>query len=158
MRVNPGLLYKGANDSRVAGEHADSGANRLAGTSPVAGMFGDFDAAHDFHNAVLRAHDYHAQTLRDHGQTLHQVGDKADTIGTSFATYTEPVTLPDRIDAPTVLSVFPHDLKPEPRSYAEAFVNLQEYVEHDAGGHFAAWEQPDAYAEDLRRAVKLGGQ
>ncbi|WP_429420007.1 epoxide hydrolase family protein [Nocardia sp. GAS34] len=79
------------------------------------------------------------------------------TIGTSFATYAEPVTLPDRIDTPTVLSVFPRDIKPEPRSYAEAFLNVCEYVKHRAGGHFAAWEQPEAYAGDIHRAVKLGG-
>ncbi len=57
-----------------------------------------------------------------------------------------------------MLSVFARDLKPEPRSYAEAFLNIREYVEHPAGGHVAAWEQPEAYAADLRRAVKLGGQ
>jgi pimeloyl-ACP methyl ester carboxylesterase len=79
------------------------------------------------------------------------------TIGTSFATYTEPATVPDRIETPTVLSVFPRDIKPEPRSYAEAFLNIRDYVEHQAGGHFAAWEQPEAYADDVRRAVKLGG-
>jgi pimeloyl-ACP methyl ester carboxylesterase len=79
------------------------------------------------------------------------------TIGTSFATYTEPVTLPDRIETPTVLSVFPRDTKPEPRGYAEAFLNVRAYVEHSAGGHFAAWEQPAAYVRDLRRAVELGG-
>ena len=79
------------------------------------------------------------------------------TIGTSFGTYTEPSTLPDRIDTPTVLSVFPHDIKPEPRSYAEAFLNLREYVRHEAGGHFAAWEQPEAFVADLRLAVRLGG-
>ncbi|MGW4210432.1 epoxide hydrolase family protein [Lentzea sp. NPDC004789] len=78
------------------------------------------------------------------------------TIGTSFTTYTEPGALPGRIEAPTVFSVFPHDIKPEPRSYAEAFLNVREYVEHAAGGHFAAWEQPAAYVEDLRRAVALG--
>ncbi len=79
------------------------------------------------------------------------------TIGTSFATYTEPATLPGRVETPTVLSVFPRDIKPEPRSYAEAFLNVREYVEHRAGGHFAAWEQPEAYVGDLRRAVELGG-
>ncbi|NBH06786.1 alpha/beta fold hydrolase [Amycolatopsis sp. SID8362] len=77
------------------------------------------------------------------------------TIGTSFATYTEPATLPERIGTPTVLSVFPRDTKPEPRSYAEAFLNVREYVKHSAGGHFAAWEQPEAYIGDLRRAVDL---
>jgi pimeloyl-ACP methyl ester carboxylesterase len=79
------------------------------------------------------------------------------TIGTSFATYTEPAAVPDRIGTPTVLSVFPHDIKPAPRSYAEAFLNVRDYVEHRAGGHFAAWEQPQDYAAALRRAVKLGG-
>ena len=78
------------------------------------------------------------------------------TIGTSFASYTEPATMPGRLDTPTVLSVFPRDTKPEPRSYAEAFLNVREYVEHDAGGHFAAWENPDAYVRDLRRAVEIG--
>ena len=77
------------------------------------------------------------------------------TIGTSFATYTEPAVLPARVDAPTVLSIFPGDLKPEPRSYAEAFLDVREYVEHDAGGHFAAWERPEEYVADLRRAVAL---
>jgi pimeloyl-ACP methyl ester carboxylesterase len=79
------------------------------------------------------------------------------TIGTSFATYTEPAAVPDWIETPTVLSAFPYDIKPAPRSYAEAFINVRDYVEHDAGGHFAAWEQPHAYADDVRRAVKLGG-
>ncbi|MEV6563053.1 epoxide hydrolase family protein [Nocardia sp. NPDC051756] len=78
------------------------------------------------------------------------------TIGTSFATYAEPAALPGRIDTPTVLSVFPRDIKPEPRSYAEAFLNIREYVEHSAGGHFSAWEQPAAYVADLRRALALG--
>ena len=80
------------------------------------------------------------------------------TIGTSFAAYTEPATFPSgRIETPTVLSVFAHDIKPEPRSYAEAFLNVLDYREHPAGGHFAAWEQPEAYVSDLRRAVELGG-
>ncbi|GIG20651.1 microsomal epoxide hydrolase [Cellulomonas chitinilytica] len=80
------------------------------------------------------------------------------TIGTSFATYVEPVVLADRIDTPTVLSVFPRDTKPEPRSYAEAFLNVVDYVEHGAGGHFAAWEQPQAYARDVHLAVVRGGE
>ncbi|WP_030901743.1 epoxide hydrolase family protein [Streptomyces sp. NRRL F-5126] len=79
------------------------------------------------------------------------------TIGTSFAAYAEPAAFPDRIDTPTVLSVFAHDTKPEPRSYAEAFLNICHYVEHPAGGHFAAWEQPAAYADDVRRAVESSG-
>jgi pimeloyl-ACP methyl ester carboxylesterase len=79
------------------------------------------------------------------------------TIGTSFTTYAEPAVLPTTwIETPTVLSVFPQDLKPEPLSYAEAFLNLHTYTPHPTGGHFAAWEHPVPYTEDLRRAINLG--
>jgi pimeloyl-ACP methyl ester carboxylesterase len=53
------------------------------------------------------------------------------------------------------MSAFPQDVIPAPRSYAEAFLNVVEYIEHPAGGHFAAWEQPSAYTEDVRRALKV---
>ena len=53
-----------------------------------------------------------------------------------------------------MVSAFAHDIKPAPRSFAEVFVNLRDFVEHAEGGHFAAWEQPAAYAADLDRAVR----
>jgi hypothetical protein len=43
---------------------------------------------------------------------------------------------------PTVLRAFAHDTSPEPRSFAARFVNVQGYIEHADGGHFAASEQP----------------
>jgi pimeloyl-ACP methyl ester carboxylesterase len=68
----------------------------------------------------------------------------------------EPAKPADRVGTPTVVSSFGHDILPAPRSYAELFVNVQDFVEHPDGGHFAAWEQPAAYAADLDRAVRLG--
>jgi pimeloyl-ACP methyl ester carboxylesterase len=79
------------------------------------------------------------------------------TIATSFATYVEPPTLAPYLGTPTVLSVFADDFLPAPRSYAEEFVDIREYVEYPVGGHFAAWEQPEAYAADVRRAIALDG-
>jgi pimeloyl-ACP methyl ester carboxylesterase len=79
-----------------------------------------------------------------------------NTIGTSFTSYVEAARPADRVETPTVLSVFPRDILPAPREYAELFVNVRDFVEHPAGGHFAAWEQPAAYAADLARAVRLG--
>jgi pimeloyl-ACP methyl ester carboxylesterase len=78
-------------------------------------------------------------------------------IATSFATYVEPPALAPYLGTPTVLSVFADDFLPAPRSYAETFLNIREYVEHPVGGHFAAWEQPEAYAADVRRAIELDG-
>jgi pimeloyl-ACP methyl ester carboxylesterase len=80
------------------------------------------------------------------------------TIATSFTTYVEPGAVPDRVQTPTVLSAFADDIIPAPRGYCELFVNVVEFIEHPVGGHFAAWEQPSAYAQDVRRAVKIGGE
>ncbi|NNC10925.1 epoxide hydrolase [Planctomonas sp. JC2975] len=76
-------------------------------------------------------------------------------IGTSFAPYSESVRPPSFVPTPTVLGVFGRDTKPEPRSFASRFVDVREYVRHDRGGHFAAWEEPQAYAADVRRAIAL---
>jgi hypothetical protein len=84
MHVDTGLLHSGGDESRRAGSHADDGANHLTRTSPAAGMFGDFDAAETFHEAIAQAHTQHATTLRAHGETLNSVGDKAHTAATAF--------------------------------------------------------------------------
>src|SRR5262249_55325207 len=47
------------------------------------------------------------------------------------------------VSLPAVVSVFPDELYPAPRSWAEkAYPNLVYFNQHDKGGHFAAWEQP----------------
>ncbi len=78
------------------------------------------------------------------------------TIGTSFAPYVEFTPPAPYVQTPTVLSAFAHDIKLAPRGFASRFVNVQEFIEHENGGHFAAWEQPEQYARDLRRAIALG--
>jgi pimeloyl-ACP methyl ester carboxylesterase len=53
------------------------------------------------------------------------------------------------------VSVFPDELYPAPRSWAErAYPKLMYYHKLDKGGHFAAWEQPQLFAEELRAAFK----
>jgi hypothetical protein len=42
-----------------------------------------------------------------------------------------------------------------PRSWAEkAYPNLVYYNQHDRGGHFAAWEQPQLLSEDVRATFR----
>ena len=51
------------------------------------------------------------------------------------------------------VSVFPDELYPAPRSWAEqAYPNLIHYNTLPKGGHFAAWEQPQLLSEELRAA------
>jgi pimeloyl-ACP methyl ester carboxylesterase len=55
------------------------------------------------------------------------------------------------VTVPVAVSVFPDDVVYAPRSWTEeAYPNLVHYNEVDRGGHFAAWEQPELYATELR--------
>jgi pimeloyl-ACP methyl ester carboxylesterase len=60
------------------------------------------------------------------------------------------------ITIPFAISVFPDELYQAPRSWAERAYpdNLIHYNRLDQGGHFAAWEQPQLFAEELRLAFR----
>jgi pimeloyl-ACP methyl ester carboxylesterase len=60
------------------------------------------------------------------------------------------------ITIPFAISVFPDELYQAPRSWAERAYpdNLIHYHRLDRGGHFAAWEQPQLLAEELRAAFR----
>ena len=56
-----------------------------------------------------------------------------------------------KISVPAAVSVFPEEVYQAPRSWTErAYSTLLYYKKHDKGGHFAAWEQPQLLAEDVR--------
>jgi len=62
---------------------------------------------------------------------------------------------PKGIKIPVAVSAFPDELYQAPKSWVEkAFPNLLYYNRQPKGGHFAAWEQPDALTMDLRAAFK----
>jgi pimeloyl-ACP methyl ester carboxylesterase len=60
------------------------------------------------------------------------------------------------ISVPFAISVFPDELYRAPRSWAERAYphNLIHFNEVDRGGHFAAWEQPRLFTEELRTAFR----
>ena len=56
---------------------------------------------------------------------------------------------------PVAVTVFPGEQYEAPRSWTEqAYPQLIYYHRADKGGHFAAWEQPQLFAEELRAAFK----
>jgi pimeloyl-ACP methyl ester carboxylesterase len=61
------------------------------------------------------------------------------------------------ISIPFAISVFPDELYQAPRSWAERAYpkNLIHYNRLDKGGHFAAWEQPEIFSQELRAAFKV---
>lgn len=63
---------------------------------------------------------------------------------------------PQQIELPVAVSAFPREILPTPRKWAERnFPNLVHWGDMDKGGHFAAWEQPDAFVGELRAAFAL---
>jgi pimeloyl-ACP methyl ester carboxylesterase len=63
---------------------------------------------------------------------------------------------------PAAVSVFPRELYQAPRSWAEkAYPNLIYFNEVDEGNHFAAWQEPEIFTNELRaafRSLRNGGR
>jgi pimeloyl-ACP methyl ester carboxylesterase len=59
------------------------------------------------------------------------------------------------VSIPVAVSAFPGEQYQAPRDWAErAYPNLIYYNEVDKGGHFAAWEQPQLFSEEVRAAFR----
>jgi pimeloyl-ACP methyl ester carboxylesterase len=59
------------------------------------------------------------------------------------------------VSIPVAVSVFPDELYPAPRSWAEAaYPKLVHFNKVAKGGHFAAWEQPKLFSEELRAGFR----
>jgi pimeloyl-ACP methyl ester carboxylesterase len=62
---------------------------------------------------------------------------------------------PKGVDLPAGVSAFPDEIYTAPLSWAEkAYPNLIHYNRLPKGGHFAAWEQPQALSEEVRTAFR----
>jgi pimeloyl-ACP methyl ester carboxylesterase len=59
------------------------------------------------------------------------------------------------VSVPTAVSVFPRELYQAPRSWTErAYDNLIYFNEVDKGNHFAAWQEPQLFAEEVRAGFR----
>jgi pimeloyl-ACP methyl ester carboxylesterase len=62
---------------------------------------------------------------------------------------------PPHVSLPVAFTVFPGEIFQAPRNWVKkAYHNLIYYNEADKGGHFAAWEEPEIFAGELRAAFK----
>jgi pimeloyl-ACP methyl ester carboxylesterase len=59
------------------------------------------------------------------------------------------------VKIPVAISVFPDEIYAAPQNWAErAYPKLIHYNKLDKGGHFAAWEQPQLFVEEMRASFK----
>jgi pimeloyl-ACP methyl ester carboxylesterase len=62
---------------------------------------------------------------------------------------------PPEVSIPVGFTTFPGEIFAAPRSWVEkAYPNLTYFNEVDKGGHFAAWEEPELFAAEMRAAFK----
>ena len=62
---------------------------------------------------------------------------------------------PPDVSVPVGFTTFPGEIWPAPRSWVEKFYpTLTYFNEVDRGGHFAAWEEPELFATEIRAAFK----
>ncbi|HSD71272.1 MAG TPA: alpha/beta hydrolase, partial [Thermoanaerobaculia bacterium] len=61
-----------------------------------------------------------------------------------------PLGRDDRVAVPTAVTTFPADIDHPPREWAERVYDVVRWTEMPRGGHFAAFEEPELLAEDIR--------
>jgi pimeloyl-ACP methyl ester carboxylesterase len=62
---------------------------------------------------------------------------------------------PPEVSLPVAFTVFPDEIFKAPRTWAkQVYPNLIYWGEVDRGGHFAAWEEPELFATELRAAFR----
>jgi hypothetical protein len=60
---------------------------------------------------------------------------------------------PPAIQLPVAFTTFPDEIFAAPRSWVEqVYPSLAYFNEAERGGHFAAWEEPELFAAELRAA------
>ncbi|GAA2233701.1 epoxide hydrolase [Promicromonospora sukumoe] len=77
------------------------------------------------------------------------------TIGSSMRMYHANGAIPARqvtrrVEVPSGFSLFPGDIVRPPRAWLERTANTVHVTEPERGGHFAAFEEPELYAQELR--------
>ncbi len=81
-----------------------------------------------------------------------------ETINSSCRLYYEtmhnwPQVADKRVEVPTGMAMFPKDLFPGPREWAQRQYNVVRWTQMPRGGHFGEMEEPQLLAEDIRAFV-----
>lgn len=89
-----------------------------------------------------------------HNRAMAGDGEEPKMARLSVVTSMSMIKLPF-VHKPTGYSLFAHEIVPVPRSWAAKTCNLVFFNHHEAGGHFAAMEQPLALLEDVESFAKV---
>ena len=60
----------------------------------------------------------------------------------------------DRVELPTGIADFPGEVLSAPRWWCDPVYNITHWTDMPRGGHFAAFEQPEMFVDDVRSSSR----
>ena len=98
--------------------------------------------------------DQQAQIVKDTG-TAASAARSSWEDGRALAAALASGQAPPPVSVPVGFTTFPGEIRAAPRSWVETvYPGLAYFNEVDRGGHFAAWEEPELFSEEVRAAFK----
>ncbi len=152
-------------DRRALWNEAEWGYGHIQSTKPLTLAYGLGDSPiglaawiiEKFHGWADTAKGFESVFTMDELLTNISIYWFTNTIGPSVRLYKESkaelasASLPTRkVATPFAVASFPRELPFWPRSQADKFLNILRWTEMPVGGHFAAMEQPEVLASDIR--------
>jgi pimeloyl-ACP methyl ester carboxylesterase len=88
--------------------------------------------------------------LLDNVMMYWVTGSAASSAQMYWESWKRFTTPPSSVGLPTGVAAFPKEILPVPRSWCEDNYNITHWTAMPRGGHFAAFEQPELFVEDVR--------
>jgi pimeloyl-ACP methyl ester carboxylesterase len=151
-------------DQRERWQQSEGGYSHIQGTKPQTLSYGLNDSPAGLAAWIVEKYrtwsdcggDVEARFTKDELLTTVTIYWVTQTIGSSTRMYYENqrkvwVMQPgERVRVPSAMALFPQEIARPPREWAERSYNVCRWTEMPRGGHFAALEEPELLAEDIR--------
>jgi pimeloyl-ACP methyl ester carboxylesterase len=151
-------------EQREAWLQAEGGYSHIQGTKPQTLSYGLNDSPAGLAAWIVEKYrtwsDCHGEVesrfTKDELLTTITLYWVTQTINSSTRLYYETLRQPwtlqqgERIDVPSAMAAFPKEISRPPREWGERSFNVQRWTEMPRGGHFAALEEPELLANDIR--------
>jgi len=145
-------------------QRAEGGYAHIQGTKPQTLAYGLNDSPAGLAAWIVEKYrtwsdcggDVEKQFTKDDLLTTITIYWATETISSSTRMYKEnqryewTMAKGEQIEVPTGVAAFPEEISRPPREWAERSYNLQRWTQMPRGGHFAALEEPELLAEDIR--------
>ena len=151
-------------DQREEWMRAEGGYNHIQGTKPQTLSYGLNDSPAGLAAWIVEKYrswsdcdgNVESRFTKDELLTTITIYWVTQTIGSSTRMYYEnqhqlwTMKPGERIQAPSALAIFPQEISTPPREWAERSYDVRRWTKMPRGGHFAALEEPELLAEDIR--------